>query len=349
MAQFKAQAATAAIAVLLTGLVPAVLFGTAGSAVAAGGAGEDACDPFPKVVWWENLTHQSVEELVVRRHGGDWQAYIRGWEKNLTKLISIRAKRSRAVIRSQTDKGKRKVLGGKELDAYIDNVAARLAVLRCLADQADAKTKEAGRPSEGQAGTLRQQSADAGKRLAQKLGCNNCHGEGGFSTHRRYPDLAGQSALYLIRQLKEFRTGSPKAGETLGTGRRHSQTMTPRAENLSEDDVWNLTAHFTSLDACPDDEGHPPLRRRPDIAARCVECHGVDGSGVFPEVPNLAGQKKTYLLEQLKTFRQAGKDQAAKRTPSTRYHYFMSVLAKNMNDRDLGRLADYFSKAGCGS
>ncbi|MBT7941991.1 MAG: cytochrome c4 [Alphaproteobacteria bacterium] len=351
MTLFGVQAARTISGVFLSGFVLAFLFGPAGAARAA----ETACASFPKVPWWGELSHRSVGQLVERRYGGNWKAYIRLWEKNLSKLREIRGKNSRAVIRSQAAKKKRKLLAGPELEKYIENVAARLKVTRCLAEQAEQakeKTKEEKNQPDIRTTNLREQSTIAGGQLAEKMGCNYCHGESGISTHRGYPNLAGQSELYLIKQLKEFQAAPVKTGETSGTGRRHSRSMTPRAKELSDDDVWNLAAHFARLNACSQATDRAQAPPQPKIAARCVECHGLEGNGVFPEVPNLAGQKRDYLLAQLKAFRQAGQDKAGKdkkRAPGTRYHYFMSPLVRDFSNGNLEHLADYFSEVGCGS
>ena len=206
-------------AVLLAGLVSAVLFGLAGPSLAA----TDDCAAFPKVPWWGNLSHQSIGQLVEKRYGGDWTAYIRIWERNLHTFRKIRRNKSKAAISTPALKNKRQLLGGKELDKYIKNVSARLSVMRCLANQAEAKTKGKKVAPDGHAANLREQSAAAGKRLAGRLGCNNCHGESGTSTLPRYPNLARQSELYLIKQLKEFQGVATKGGGTPGAARRHRQ------------------------------------------------------------------------------------------------------------------------------
>ncbi len=51
-------------------------------------------------------------------------------------------------------------------------------------------------------------SADRGQALYKEKACHTCHGEEG--THpltRDYPVLAGQPAVYLVRQMKDIRDG----------------------------------------------------------------------------------------------------------------------------------------------
>ena len=64
----------------------------------------------------------------------------------------------------------------------------------------------------------------------------------------------------------------------------------------------------------------------------CAACHGVLGIGTLPDTPNLAGQPRIYLTEQLKAFR-GGK----------RSHEVMSLIARPMTDADIADLADWYS------
>lgn len=54
-------------------------------------------------------------------------------------------------------------------------------------------------------------------------------------------------------------------------------------------------------------EGSPKLmeelfRTGQKVAAVCSNCHGDGGNSVKPDIPNLAGQNPSYLLEQLRQF-----------------------------------------------
>ncbi|QKQ24266.1 c-type cytochrome [Candidatus Ruthia endofausta] len=41
-------------------------------------------------------------------------------------------------------------------------------------------------------------------------GCASCHGVAGVSAIPTYPNLAGQNAVYTVKQLKDFQTGARK-------------------------------------------------------------------------------------------------------------------------------------------
>ena len=74
---------------------------------------------------------------------------------------------------------------------------------------------------------------EAGKQRASA--CISCHGEDGVSFSPKYPNLAGQSAEYLAKQLNAFRSGE-----------RSDDFMTPMASTMNDADVENLSAYFAS-------------------------------------------------------------------------------------------------------
>ncbi len=76
--------------------------------------------------------------------------------------------------------------------------------------------------------------AAAGKAKAQM--CAACHGPNGISVAPVYPNLAGQKEQYIIKQLKAFKDGT-----------RKDPLMSPMAAPLTDADVENLAAHFSSL------------------------------------------------------------------------------------------------------
>ncbi len=67
--------------------------------------------------------------------------------------------------------------------------------------------------------------------------CQVCHGKGGKSTKEAYPILAGQHAAYLRKQLQAFRTGA-----------RKDPIMNGMAVELSDQDIEDLAAFFSSIE-----------------------------------------------------------------------------------------------------
>ena len=83
--------------------------------------------------------------------------------------------------------------------------------------------------------------ASAGRQKAQA--CAVCHGALGLSVTPDAPSLAGQPALYLAAQLRAYRSGI----------RKH-EVMVLMAKPLSDDDISNLAAWFSSIRV----EAQPP-------------------------------------------------------------------------------------------
>lgn len=79
--------------------------------------------------------------------------------------------------------------------------------------------------------------AAAGKTKAAV--CAACHGTNGISMAPMYPNLAGQKAQYLENSLKAYRAGQ-RGGPT-------AALMNPQAANLSDQDIADLAAYFSSL------------------------------------------------------------------------------------------------------
>jgi cytochrome c553 len=78
------------------------------------------------------------------------------------------------------------------------------------------------------------QDAAAGRAKAQA--CAVCHGPLGLSSAPDAPHLAGQPALYLAAQLRNYRSG-----------KRPHEVMAVLAKPLSDDDIANLAAWFASI------------------------------------------------------------------------------------------------------
>ena len=78
------------------------------------------------------------------------------------------------------------------------------------------------------------QDAAQGKIKAQA--CAVCHGPLGLSVAPDAPNLAGQPAIYLAAQLRAYRSGE----------RKH-EVMAVMAKNLSNDDITQLAAWFSSI------------------------------------------------------------------------------------------------------
>ena len=161
--------------------------------------------------------------------------------------------------------------------------------------------------------------ADAGK--AKSAMCGACHGATGVSPSPTYPDLAGQHAAYIAKQLADFKSGV-----------RTDMMMAPMAASLSEQDMADLGAYFSSQPrggeqaSTAADDASPSaaapagkvdivtstsakaiyagdVKSGQEKSAMCVACHGSDGNSLVSMYPKLAGQSANYLAKQLADFK----------------------------------------------
>lgn len=79
-------------------------------------------------------------------------------------------------------------------------------------------------------------AGDAAAGKIKSATCAACHGPNGISPNDMWPNLAGQKAGYLVAQMKAFRDGQ-----------RANPMMAPMAAPLSDDDIANLAAYYSSL------------------------------------------------------------------------------------------------------
>ena len=79
-------------------------------------------------------------------------------------------------------------------------------------------------------------AADAAAGKAKTATCAGCHGANGVSMIPTYPNLAGQKAAYLSKQIKAFRDGT-----------RSDPTMSAMAKGLTDDDAANIAAYYSGL------------------------------------------------------------------------------------------------------
>lgn len=68
------------------------------------------------------------------------------------------------------------------------------------------------------------------------------------------------------------------------------------------------------------------------LAQACQTCHGIDGVGRMPNVPNIGGENEFYLTKQLKAFR-AGE----------RKDEVMSIVAESLTDAAIADLTAWYA------
>lgn len=181
--------------------------------------------------------------------------------------------------------------------------------------------------------------AAAGKSLA--TACGACHGADGNSAAPNFPKLAGQNAKYLIKQMKDIKSGE-----------RPVPVMAGQLDNLSEQQIADIAAYYASktmsLGAAKEDLlalGERVYRagdREKGLSA-CSGCHSPTGQGNEPGgFPKLGGQHAQYVADQLRAFRTGAEEEDAGRRNDgdTR---IMRDIAYRLSDKEIEAVSSYIS------
>lgn len=165
--------------------------------------------------------------------------------------------------------------------------------------------------------------------------CALCHAFNGISDGSgAFPRIAGQSTYYLAAQLRDYVSGV-----------RVNAIMSPIAEALSPDDIVDVSAYYSRIDApfLPLKAPAPTLVKQGEELARvgdaarriqsCDRCHGPGGSGEPPAIPYLAGQYAHYTAFTLQMWQQGYRNNSRDA---------MAVMAKKLNEQEIAALAAYY-------
>jgi cytochrome c553 len=76
----------------------------------------------------------------------------------------------------------------------------------------------------------------AAGRAKADVACALCHGVSGLSSLPNAPHLAGQPAIYVVEQLRNYRSG-----------KRQNEVMNVIAKNLSDAEISHLGAWFSAI------------------------------------------------------------------------------------------------------
>jgi cytochrome c553 len=90
----------------------------------------------------------------------------------------------------------------------------------------------------------------------QAANCQACHGAEGISVAADIPNLAGQKAPYLVRQLEAFKAGT-----------RKNDLMAAMAAQLTPEDIKALAAFWSSLPAAPANPATAPAPHAATVSA----------------------------------------------------------------------------------
>lgn len=169
-----------------------------------------------------------------------------------------------------------------------------------------------------------------GKTLSQT--CAACHNVDGNSLNPVWPKIAGQHTDYLVKQLKDFKEG-----------KRVNSQMAPMVASLSDEDMEDIAAYFSSQTVKPGAanpeliEAGQKLYRAGDAKAgipACMACHGPSGAGNPGALyPALAGQHAEYTILQLKAFKAEERNNDANKV--------MRLIAGPMTNAQIEAVSEY--------
>ncbi|ARJ67502.1 cytochrome C4 precursor [Magnetospirillum sp. ME-1] len=182
--------------------------------------------------------------------------------------------------------------------------------------------------------TLAPALAADGKALYADKGCAACHGEDAKTPLQEgFPKLAGQSAEYMLNQMKDIKAGARTNGQSV-------DSMKPIVEDMAEADMKAVADYLASLKEAPAaaaaaPAGAPHPGKTLFMTKTCVACHGKDGKKPLPGYPMIAGQDKAYILAQTKDIKTGARANGKANA--------MQPVMHLVNDDEIAQIADYLS------
>jgi cytochrome c553 len=162
--------------------------------------------------------------------------------------------------------------------------------------------------------------------------CFLCHGAAGESSSPLYPKIAGQHPEYILKQLKNFKSGE-----------RESNDMRKVVPDLSEADMKALATFFSRQSVSPGKSAFPEMRALGEKlytqgnaatgVPPCRKCHGDKGAG-SASLPRIAGQHTLYIETQLALFEERRR---------TNDNAQMQEIANKMSPDEIRAVAEYLS------
>lgn len=173
------------------------------------------------------------------------------------------------------------------------------------------------------AGPLAHAAGDAARGKEISYTCLGCHGiEDYKNVYPTYsvPKLLGQHPEYIVAALKAYRSGERSHG-----------TMHMQAQSLSDQDMQDIAAYFSSLSLAPTSAavGTAP----PRVQQLCVSCHGANGIGITGDYPTLAGQHEDYLARALVEYQNGD-----------RKNPIMPNFVNGISAADIRSIAEYYAQ-----
>jgi cytochrome c553 len=178
--------------------------------------------------------------------------------------------------------------------------------------------------------TLAAGNKEAGQ--AKSATCMACHGMDGNSPSPEWPSLAGQHASYIQSQIEAFKAGN-----------RKNDLMSPMAMTVTDEDVADLAAYYSSQKARGGETEPSKLATGQRVyragnaegkVVPCSGCHGPAGRGnPLAGYPSIQGQHATYVAAQLRAFKSGAR--------TSDPNLMMRNIAAQLSDEEIDAVASY--------
>lgn len=224
---------------------------------------------------------------------------------NASDVETVRAA-GRTVVKAEVTEAQTALLTEKEIEAGKTKQVPPSAVFSTLGSEIKAAPKKTDNFVPGSEAYNKQVAAMSEKggpgfELFKSKTCATCHGmDSNRPISPLYPKLGGQSEEYVLSQMKDFKEGKRSNGQ--------SAVMTALMATVSDEEMQILAKWISEqkLEQTPLDDhaGHTAFLTR-----GCIACHGADAkTPLMPIYPNLMGQNKDYLANQLKDIKSGARN-----------------------------------------
>lgn len=162
--------------------------------------------------------------------------------------------------------------------------------------------------------------------MQKSASCTTCHGNDGNSAAAAYPNLAGQTKEYLVKQMTDLKEG-----------RRVSQVMSTMITIMSPEDINDLSEYFSvqvpQRNSFTVNAEKAAAGQKIAADKKCTSCHQTNFKGL-KEIPRVSRQQFNYTVKQLKDFRDGVR---------TNDGGLMKPFVQDLTDDQIRELAHYIN------
>lgn len=189
-------------------------------------------------------------------------------------------------------------------------------------------------------------AALSGKQVYATKTCVACHGKDGRKAIQDYPDIAGQKADYAAAQIKDIiagkRTGSPDASGNPRANAMRGALIDPEGKvRITDEEIAVVAAWLAGNKPRDADPSAPQMAQDKKTEAAklyaetCAACHGETGREPMEGFPSVAGQKRSYLLAQIKDIKSKARTNGQAEA--------MQVAIAELSDQQIELVAEFVS------